>query len=490
MDKFSKEKGKHFHFKNSYLNLPDMFYEKRLPEVVSAPKLIVLNQELIASLGVDFTELNKQDIAEVFSGNRILDGADPFAQAYAGHQFGHFTMLGDGRAHVLGEHIKPDGKRVDIQLKGSGRTRYSRRGDGRASLGPMLREYIISEAMHALDIPTTRSLAVVSTGNKVIRETKLPGAVLTRIASSHIRVGTFEFAIALGNDEMVKALLNYTVKRHDQDISDDPNMVTLFLKNAMKRQIDLVIHWMRVGFIHGVMNTDNMAISGETIDYGPCAFMDAYHPGTVFSSIDQMGRYAFANQPVIAEWNFARLVETVLPLIDGHQKHAIEIAKSIIAEFPIRYKHKYIEMMSSKIGLIGQYPEDETLINQLLKWMKNNHADYTNTFRDLTQKEKPSGSYYETNAFHQWYENWQMRLKKNNTSIQTALKLMKKVNPAIIPRNHQVEAALTAAIEGNMNPFNKLLTALKDPYKDRASITAYQSPPPPSERVYQTFCGT
>ena len=490
MGKFFKKKSKGFHFNNSYLNLPELFYEKRLPEVVSMPKMLVLNQELIASIGFELSQFNKQETAEIFSGNRILDGSDPFAQAYAGHQFGHFTMLGDGRAHVLGEHIQSDGKRFDIQLKGSGRTRYSRRGDGRASLGPMLREYIISEAMHSLGIPTTRSLAVVSTGEKIIRETELPGAVLTRLASSHIRIGTFEFAIALGDNEMVKALLNYTVNRHDQEINNDPNMVTLFLKKVMKRQIDLVIHWMRVGFIHGVMNTDNMAISGETIDYGPCAFMDAYNPGTVFSSIDQMGRYAFANQPVIAEWNFARLVETVFPLIGGNQQHAIEIAKSIIAEFPIRYKHKYIEMMSSKIGLIGQYPEDEALINQLLDWMKNNNADYTNTFRNLSQKEKPSGSYYETDEFHQWYENWQMRLKKNNASTQTTLKLMQKVNPAIIPRNHQVEAALTAAIEGNMNLFNNLLTALKDPYKDGASITAYQSPPTPSERVYQTFCGT
>ncbi len=490
MNKFSKKKSNEFHFKNSYLTLPDIFYEKRMPDSVSEPKCIVLNQDLIGSIGVELSELNEREIAEIFSGNRMPNGADPFAQAYAGHQFGHFTMLGDGRAHVLGEHIQPDGKRVDIQLKGSGRTRYSRRGDGRASLGPMLREYLISEAMHALGIPTTRSLAVVSTGDNVIRETELPGAVLTRLASSHIRVGTFEFARAHGNKDMVSQLLNYTVKRHDQNISNDPNKVILFLENVMKRQVGLVVHWMRVGFIHGVMNTDNMAISGETIDYGPCAFMDAYHPGTVFSSIDQMGRYAFTNQPVIAEWNFARLVETVLPLLGSDQKRAIEIAKSIIAEFPTYYQNKYIEMMSSKIGLIGQYPEDESLINELLGWMKNNHADYTNTFRDLCLEKKPSGSYYDTVAFNQWYEKWQKRFNKNNKSSQTGLQLMKKSNPVIIPRNHQVEAALTAATDGNFAPFNELLTALKDPYNESEVITVYQSPPSPSERVYQTFCGT
>ena len=479
-----------FQLDYSYLKLPSTFYTNIHPSSVKLPKMVILNDDLADSLGLEFSHMSKEEQALLFSGNKLPDGANPFAQAYAGHQFAYFTMLGDGRAHMLGEHILPDQSRVDIQFKGSGLTPYSRRGDGRATLGPMLREYIIAEAMHRLNIPTTRSLAVVTTGEDVIRETILPGAILTRIAQSHIRVGTFEFAAANRDEPFLEALLNYAANRHFKELDIEDNLALAFLKKVMTLQVDLIINWMRVGFIHGVMNTDNMAISGETIDYGPCAFMDAYNPATVFSSIDHGGRYAFGNQPAIAQWNLTRLAETLLPLIDQDESKAIQRAQETIGSFSELYKEKWLGMMRSKLGLLESKSDDEQLIVNLLEWMSINQADYTNTFRGLCQLEKPSGQLYDRDDFNIWYKNWQDRLAKNNQDKPVAIRCMKINNPAIIPRNHNVEAALNSAIEGDMNGFQNLLDALKKPYDDADHLKLYQSPPKPSDRVYQTFCGT
>lgn len=479
-----------FNFDTTYLGLPDALYTKLAPQPVTAPKLIILNQDLSTELGLNFTKENEDQQTAILSGNQPPEGTQPFAQAYAGHQFGHFTILGDGRAHILGEHINPNNQRFDIQLKGSGRTPYSRRGDGRAALGPMLREYIISEAMHALNIPTTRSLAVVTTGEEVFRETPLPGAILTRIASSHIRVGTFEFAATQEDSSLLEALLEYTINRHTPEIKDAENKAIALLDNVMDRQIDLITNWMRIGFIHGVMNTDNMTISGETIDYGPCAFMDAYDANTVLSSIDHMGRYAYANQPVMAQWNLSRLAGALLPVIDTNEDKAVRMAKDSIAKFPELYKRKWLTMMRAKLGLFDAHKDDETLVSDLLNWMHSNHADFTNTFRALSHEDRPTQTPYNTKPFKQWYERWQNRLSQNKKPLKSSLCLMKNNNPAIIPRNHKVEEALEAANTGNFEPFHNLLSALKSPYSDSPDIKPYQSPPAPDERVYQTFCGT
>ena len=440
-----------FRFDNSYLSLPEIFYTKLNPSTVMAPKVVILNNELATSIGLNFSELD--NIEAIFSGNMLPQGSEPFAQAYAGHQFGHFTMLGDGRAHIMGEHITPDDRRMDIQFKGSGRTPYSRSED-------------------------------------VLRETVLDGAILTRVATSHVRVGTFEFAAANQDTALVETLLNYTIERHFPEIHNEPNAALALLKKVMDRQIDLIVNWMRVGFIHGVMNTDNMTISGETIDYGPCAFMDTYDPNTVFSSIDQMGRYAYANQPNIAQWNLFRLTETLLPFLDKDEDTAIQIGTATIGSFIKTYKIKWMTMMKSKLGLFGTQLGDEKLISDLLDWMKQSNADYTNTFRNLSQKEQPSGTLYETDAFNRWYKHWQNRLGQNNKPISESLRLMTQTNPAVIPRNHNVENALDRAIEGNLTPFKDLLTALKTPYTDGKYLNRYQSPPSPSDQVYQTFCGT
>lgn len=479
-----------FQFENSYLSLPGRFYTKLVPLPACAPEMIILNEDLATSIGLDFLNLSKKEQATLFAGNKMPPGSEPFAQAYAGYQFGHFAMLGDGRAHIWGEHITPGDKRVDIQFKGSGRTPYSRRGDGRAALGPMLREYIMSEAMHALGIPTTRSLAVVATGEDVMRETPLPGAILTRVAASHIRVGTFDFAAVQEDKALIETLLDYTISRHDPDLKEADNKALAFLRAVMNRQSDLIVHWMRVGFIHGVMNTDNMALSGETIDYGPCAFMDAYDSNTVFSSIDHMGRYAYANQPVIAQWNIARLAEALLPLINEDSDKAIQIAKKEIGKFPSIYQAKWLNMMRAKLGLFGTKTGDNELISDLLDWMQRNHADYTNTFLDLSQKNKPAGTLYETKIFTNWYERWQARLKQNTKPLKYSLSLMKSVNPAIIPRNHNVERALETATSGDLKPLHDLLSVLKEPYKNQDFLRDFQSPPSQSERIYQTFCGT
>ena len=478
------------HFEYSYLDLPDVFYTRAAPTAVSSPKVVIFNNDLAAALGLDLSPLSQSEMTDLFTGNAIPADAKPLAQAYAGHQFGHFTMLGDGRAHLLGEQVTPEGKRFDIQFKGSGRTPYSRNGDGRAVLGPMLREYLISEAMHALGIPTTRSLAVTATGEEVQREARLPGAILTRVAASHIRVGTFQYAAAHEDKSLLSALLDYTIDRHDPELKEHDNKALALLDAAIEKQSSLIVHWMRVGFIHGVMNTDNMALSGETIDYGPCAFMDTYDPATVFSSIDVNGRYAYANQPAIAAWNLARLAEALLPLINEDEEQAIERAEAKVNGFAEIYRGKWIRMMRAKLGLIDEQEDDLSFITDLLKWMQKNKADYINTFRDLGNSDRPAGGIYDCKAFTDWHSRWTSRIEQANTSFDAAQKLMQQTNPAVIPRNHKVEEALAAATAGDMQPFHALYTVLQSPYSESAEAKPYQEPPEPSEKAYQTFCGT
>ena len=482
--------GSGFNFDNTYIHLPKAFYTELSPVPVRKPEMVIFNAPLATDMGLDFSGISTDVKAALFSGNIMPEGSEPLAQAYAGHQFGHFTMLGDGRAIVWGEHITPSGQRLDIQFKGSGPTPYSRGADGRAVLGPMLREYIISEAMHALNIPTTRSLAVVTNGEKVYRETGLPGAILTRIASSHIRVGTFEYAALQQDKGIIQTLVDYTIDRHYPWIKEEQNKTLSLLKAVIEKQADLITHWMRVGFIHGVMNTDNMTLSGETIDYGPCAFMDAYDPRTVFSSIDHMGRYAYANQPDIAQWNLARLAETMLPLLDDEIEKAADTTEEAVNGFGALYKDKWLSMMRAKLGLFGARAEDESLITDLLDWMQRAGADYTNTFRHLTEEKPPQGKPYNDKTFKEWYTRWQAQLAKNTKPLKSSLSLMRANNPAVIPRNQKVEQVLDAATNGDLKPLKDLLTALQEPYNNRSNLKPYQSPPKKEERVYQTFCGT
>lgn len=487
----TNEQKINWNFNNTYSKLPEHFFTRLEPLKVRAPKLIILNRALSHELGLNLEQCPDDYLAALFSGNRLPEGSQPLSQAYAGHQFGYFTYLGDGRAHLLGEHQTAEGGRFDIQLKGSGKTPYGQRGDGRAALGPMLREYIISEAMHALGIPTTRSLAVVTTGESVYRETELQGAILTRVASSHLRVGTFEYLSAEKDIEGLKLLADYAISRHYPQAQNANNPYLFLLKLVIEKQADLITHWMRVGFIHGVMNTDNMAISGETIDYGPCAFMDFYDPATVFSSIDEQSRYCYVNQPGIAQWNLARFAETLLPLIDEQLEVAIELAKEAINEFTPLYTEKWFAMMRAKLGLFEQQDSaDGTLIEALFYWMQKYNADYTNTFRALSQKEKPQGEPYDNEAFDNWYKAWQERLKQNKLPFEKSLELMNANNPVVIPRNHKVNQALEAAANGDLAPFNELLVVLQEPYKQTSINEAYQQPPTATERVHQTFCGT
>jgi uncharacterized protein YdiU (UPF0061 family) len=478
-----------FHLESTYAELPEVFFSKLSPTPVNQPEMVIFNQSLADQVGLKLGELSIDERTQFLCGNQIPQGIKPFAQAYAGHQFGNFTILGDGRAIVMGEHLTPSGQRIDLQLKGSGRTPYSRGGDGRAALGPMLREYIISEAMHALGIPTTRSLAVVSTGEKVFRETELPGAVLARIAGSHIRVGTFEFASLQQDKRITEALLDYMIDRHFPEIKGKENKVLAVIEAVIDQQAALITHWMRVGFIHGVMNTDNMALSGESIDYGPCAFMDTFAPDTVFSSIDHRGRYAYANQPYIAQWNIARLAESLLPLIDGKREEVIATVEDLLNSFEQVYKSKWLTMMGSKLGLTEVSIKDEKLITDLLDWMHNNSADFTNTFRDLCKK-LPAGELYESETFQNWFARWQNRLKKEKQELETSYVLMRSLNPAVIPRNHKVEEALQAGEKGDFDPLHALLHAIDKPYQDDEHLLPYQSPPRPEEKVLQTFCGT
>lgn len=476
---------------NSYASLPKTFFSRQSPTPVRSPKLIVLNRSLATSLGLNIESMQSKDGVAVFAGNKIPEDGLSLAQAYAGHQFGYFNMLGDGRAILLGEQITPSGKRFDIQLKGSGRTPYSRGGDGRAALGPMLREYIISEAMHALDIPTTRSLAVVTTGEPVIRENLLPGAILTRVAASHIRVATFQYAAKWGTVEELRALADYTLKRHFSEVDGVENRYLFMLQEVIKRQASLIAKWQLVGFIHGVMNTDNMAICGETIDYGPCAFMDAYDPATVFSSIDRQGRYAYGNQPPIAEWNLARFAEALLPLIHDNQDKAVKLAQDALSNFEQLYYKNWLAGMRKKLGIFDKETEDESLIQGLLSMMRKYGADYTNTFRALTFDKLSDMELFDTESFDEWYKLWQARLGRQQESKASAHELMKNSNPAIIPRNHRVEEALEAAEkQGDYSVMERLLDVLSNPYAHSKEQADYATLPPKSTCPYRTFCGT
>ena len=445
-------------------------------------------KKLASTLNLDFSKTDKKKLAEIFSGNSIPEETNTIAQAYAGHQFGHFAMLGDGRAVLLGEHLVNNENRFDVQFKGSGRTSFSRGGDGRAALGPMLREYIISEAIHSLNIPTTRSLAVVKTGEKVVRENLLQGAILTRVASSHLRVGTFQYIAATQNIENLNILVDYTINRHYPEIKTSNSKALDLLNLVMEKQCQLVINWMRVGFIHGVMNTDNMAISGETIDYGPCAFMDHYDPKTVFSSIDKFGRYAFSNQPPITKWNLSRFAECLIPLIDKDEDTAIKLATDLIDNFQNIYEDKWLNMMRDKLGLFGEDKNDKKLINDLFNWMEKNKADYTNTFCNLMDIN--SDEIYNNNDFIEWKNQWKKRSELNNSTKEKQRKLMKSNNPTVIPRNHKVEEALAAADKGNFDVMKELLYILKSPYDHQNNIIDYQGPAPARKEKYQTFCGT
>jgi len=472
---------------HTYVRLPEVFFSKTRPVPVIGPRLVVLNRPLAVSLGLDPDVLDTQ--ADIFAGKEIPPGSEPIAQAYAGHQFGNFTNLGDGRAILLGEHLAPDGRRFDIQLKGSGRNRYSRGGDGRAALGPMLREYIISEAMHALGIPTTRSLAVAITGEEVIRQEILPGAVLTRIAASHIRVGTFQYAAAHEDLDALRALADHTIQRHFPELAESESRYFDFFQAVMERQAALIAKWLHIGFIHGVMNTDNMALSGETIDYGPCAFMNDYDPDTVFSSIDRQGRYAYGNQPQIARWNLARLAESLLPLFHADQKTAVDLANEALGSFEARFQGYWLLGMRSKLGLFTAEKEDAPLVQELLDWMHANQLDFTNTFRALSQESAISEPAFIDAGFLTWHSKWTARLTRQPQSPAESAETMRAHNPAVIPRNHKVEEALAAAVAGDLTVMHRLLEVLADPF-GAAAPAEYTTPPPPGSETYQTFCGT
>jgi len=500
-------------FDNSYARLPQPLFSPALPTAVRDPSVVLLNEPLAADLGLAPANL-RAEAKGVFSGNTLPRGAEPIAQAYAGHQFGHFTNLGDGRAILLGEHLTPDSRRVDIQLKGSGRTRYSRSGDGRAALGPMLREFLISEGMHALGIPTTRSLAVVATGEWVLRATPLPGAVLTRIAASHIRVGTFEYAAAIDaqgatradtsanhppaqqaaeSPGLLPALLNHAITRHDPALTAAEDPATEFLGAVVARQAHLLARWMLVGFVHGVMNTDNMAVSGETIDYGPCAFLDAYDPATVFSSIDQQGRYAYANQPAIAHWNLARLAESLLPLVRGNEETALEKVQGVLARFPELFERHQLAGARAKLGLITQENGDRDLFTSLLGGMHEAGADFTATFAALAgiaESGAASGELCSLPVFRDWSTRWLERLNRQPGSLPEAATRMRHVNPVVIPRNQKVEEALQAAESGDLSVAHRLLAAIRAPFVESAENVVYRAGPPRGCGPYRTFCGT
>lgn len=483
--------NKNLKLENTYCELPNIFYSKEIPEKILNPKLVEFNKELAEDLGLDLKFLNSDEEIQYLVGNKLLEGSTPIAQAYAGHQFGHFTMLGDGRAILLGEFISRNGQRFDIQLKGAGKTKYSRGGDGKAALGPMLREYIISEGMYGLKIPTTRSLAVISTGENVIREEILEGALLVRIAKSHIRVGTFQFARNFGDVEDLKKLADYTLNRHFKKDSYEGNSYLYLLKEVINNQAKLISKWQLVGFIHGVMNTDNMTISGETIDYGPCAFMDSYDINTVFSSIDINGRYAYGNQPKIGVWNLTRFAESLLPLLDDDIDNAIKIAEEALSNYGKLYNEYYFNGMRAKLGLFNKEEEDENLILSLLTIMNKFKADYTNTFLNLTLGNLEEMSIFKSDDFKKWYESWQARLAKQNKSRDEIKKLMQSNNPTVIPRNYIVENAIKAAVNNNdYSVINKFLEALKNPYDYSNIGEEYSKIPEVPSCPYKTYCGT
>ena len=488
-----------FPFDNSYARLPDRFYARLAPTRVADPRLIRVNTALADALGLDPAALSSPDGVAVLAGNQVPDGAASIALAYAGHQFGNFVpQLGDGRALLLGEVVGRDGVRRDIQLKGSGPTPFSRNGDGRAALGPVLREYLVSEAMAALGVPTTRALAAVTTGQLVYREQKLPGAVLTRVASSHLRVGTFQYFAAREDIDALRQLSDYAIARHYPDAANADNPYAALLAGVVGRQADLVAKWLLIGFIHGVMNTDNSAISGETIDFGPCAFMDAYNPGTVFSSIDHAGRYAYGNQPSIAHWNMARLAETLLPLLAADEEAAMTSARAVIGGFAPRFQAAYLGGLSRKIGLSGADDGDPDLVQGLLKAMAENGADFTLTFRrlaDAAVSPDADGAvralFANPGAYDDWSKQWRERLRNDPIAPDARRTAMNEVNPIYIPRNHLVEEALAAAVEHNdFTPFEWLSEVLSRPFEERPGFERYSLPAQADQRVYQTFCGT
>lgn len=475
---------------HSYSQLPSLFHFAIAPTPVREPRLVVFNRPLAESLGLAPDALTNDEGAAIFAGNRLPAGSAPLAQAYAGHQYGGFTVLGDGRAILLGEQITPRGERFDIQLKGSGPTPYSRRGDGRAALGPMVREYIISEAMNALGIPTTRSLAVAATGETVHRQTPQPGAVLTRVAASHIRVGTFQWAAAAGDETALRTLLDYTSRRHFPELANAGNPALALLDAVIERQASLIARWMLVGFVHGVMNTDNMALSGETIDYGPCAFMDAYDPATVFSSIDAHGRYAYGNQPAIGQWNLTRFAETLLPLLNPKEEAAIEMATEALNGFQSRYQFHWLAGMRRKLGLINEEPEDAALIEALLGWMQSTRADFTNTFALLTTTQAGGPDQHSDQEFVRWHDSWVSRLQRQPQSRAESTRLQRLNNPSFIPRNHLVEAALASAEQNDPRAMEHLLDVLAAPYDHDRDAPEYRLPAEGGGAGYETFCGT
>ena len=475
-----------WNLQNSYTQISDKLFSELKPDVVNNPSTVIINNQLAKKLGLNLKGISEKDLSNLFSGNQLPHGAKPFAQAYAGHQFGQFTILGDGRAHVVGEQMTPEGEIFDIQYKGSGRTPYSRGGDGKAALGPMLREYLISEAMYYLGIPTTRSLAVVETGEKVYREVPLKGSILTRVASSHIRIGTFQFLAAHKDYQSMKSLLDFSIKRHFSDVKFSENIAIEFIKAVMQKQINLIVEWMRVGFIHGVMNTDNSTISGETIDYGPCAFMDHYDANTVFSSIDTQGRYSFANQPSIIQWNLVRLAECLLPLIDKNEKKSIEIAQNLLNTFSSLFKDRWLQMMRKKLGIKDQSEDDEELINNLIKWMQQKKPDFTNTFCNLMNYDHAGDKEFEDDEFNNWKREWKERVKSKEY-----LDVMMSCNPILIPRNYLVEEALSEAeIDGKLDKFNELNEIISSPYQLKKVNIKYLETPTKTNIPYKTFCGT
>ncbi|WP_237480565.1 protein adenylyltransferase SelO [Lichenibacterium dinghuense] len=488
----------HFNFDNSYARLPDAFHARVLPSSARDPRLIALNRPLAGELGLDAGELEMPEGVEILAGKRLAPGSEPIATAYAGHQFGGFTpRLGDGRAVLLGEVIGPDGRRHDIQLKGSGTTPFSRGGDGRAALGPVLREYLVSEAMAALGIPTTRALAALRTGETVLRETELPGAVLVRVAASHIRIGTFQFFAARGDTESVRRLADHAMARHDPDAAGAAQPYRAFLDGVVARQARLVARWMEVGFIHGVMNTDNMSISGETIDYGPCAFMDAYGPETFFSSIDRGGRYAYGNQPGIALWNLTRLAECLLPLL-GEGEEAVAAAEASLTGFAPAYLAAHRDGFGRKLGLMTPAEGDETLVGDLLDRMAAGKADFTLTFRrlcdaaaDPERDREVRDLFIDPTAYDDWAGRWRDRLGGEAMDGAARRAAMRAANPAFIPRNHRVEEAIAAAVaEGDYGPFEQLGRVLSRPFDDQPEYAAYADPPAFDTGAYRTFCGT
>ena len=477
-----------FNFDNSYLSLPDKFYSLIKPDLFTKPELFLLNKQLCNQLNMSIKR--HEDLINVIFHKNSNDEVISFAQAYAGHQFGHFTKLGDGRAIILGEHLTEHKQRFDIQLKGSGRTPYSRNGDGKATLKAMLREYLISEAMHYLNIPSSRSLAVIKTGEPIYRETMQEGAVLIRVMKSHIRVGTFEYAARFGSMDDLKALTNYTAKRLYPEIEEDENLTINLLNKVMAQQIDLVANWIRVGFIHGVMNTDNTSISCETFDYGPCAFMNTYHPDTVYSSIDSNGRYAFGNQPNIIKWNIARFAEALLPIIHENKEKSLELAQAAIDSFDVIWKNKYYGTMLKKIGIETNDPMHYGLVDELLDVMKKLRLDYTNTFRDLSRETVSEDSPINSTDFIPWLKKWKDTINQS-VGMKLALIVMSKHNPIVIPRNHLVEQALDEAVNGNLNLFERLLNIISKPYQYQDGLDDFMKPSESNfEKIYQTFCGT